>query len=218
MAYNNSLSYVYGSYLMSPRISRNTNNVNKNSFGRLINSYYGKHSLFKKTLPCTYSSELLTLNEKTKDIATSLHVLQEKQELYSEEKREELGETLFSFVQEYNSLVEALGECEKDELKEKSYMLEGVSEFYKDDLLSVGIQINEDQTLNIDTDQIDTTDLSVIERLFHGQNSYGMAVMERASQLGKESLSMVSSAPKFYQSTGNINYSVNTGVLFSTYC
>ncbi|MDO5521323.1 MAG: hypothetical protein Q4G58_12595 [bacterium] len=218
MAYNNSLSYVYGSYLMSPHINKTTNHVNKNSFGRLINSYYGKHSLFKKTLPCSYSSELLTFNEKTKDIMTSLDTLNDQQGLYTEENREELGKTLSSFVEDYNSLVEALGECGKDELKEKSCMLEGVSELHKEDLISMGIQINEDQTLSIDTDQINAADLSVMKKLFSGPNSYGTTIMERASQLGKEALSLVSSTPKFYQSSGSINYSVNSGVLFSTYC
>ncbi len=218
MSFCNSLSYVYGAYLMSPHLSTAENSINKNSFGRLINSYYGKHSLFKKTLPCVYNSGLLTFNEETKDIIVSLDSLMNSKELYHTEEKEELEEALTAFVEDYNTLIQAFSDAENEEFAEKTGALDGISLLHSEALESVGIIRKEDQTLSLDQIEFQLADSERLQELFFGENSFAAAIKERAAQLGKEALSLIAPTPKFYEGNGIINYTIFSGVLFSTYC
>lgn len=218
MAISTSLSYVYGEYLMSPHITNATTRVNKNSFGRLINSYYGKHSLFKKTLPCVYNSGLLDFNEKSKDIAVSLDSLIYDKDLYHTKEKEELEEAVEGFVEDYNSLITSFSQTENQEFSQKTTMLDGITFMHNEELSAIGIVINDDQTLTVDPDVLKVAEVQKLESIFCGKDSYAGLIKERVDLLGKEALSLVAPTPKFYGENGTVNYSVFSGVLFSAYC
>lgn len=215
MVIGNTLPYVYGAYLMTPHLSSPSNNVNKNSFGRLLNSYYGKHSLFKKTLTCTNTSELLEFNEEVKGLRTSLSSLIENEGLYKEGKEEVLKEALAKFVEEYNAVRESFQTFEQEELQNKGNSMDAVTKAYEQQLLAAGIVCKEDGTLTIGEDGLSVKEA---EEVFLGEQSFASRLNSKAGILGQEALAMLSPVPKFYGENGSINYTVNAGTLFSTYC
>ncbi len=213
-----SMSYVHGAYLMSPHMTRPSNQVNKNSFGRLINSYYGKHSLFKKTLACSNSSSLLELNEDTKALQASATKLKQEADLYKAENQKQLEGTIKEFVKEYNQVVKSFAEIESKELCQKGNIIRENVKTKKEALADIGIQCEEDGTLTIGESGLDCTDIEAIKEVLQGERGFASYVGKKAETIGKEALSLLAPAPKFYGGSGSIQYLIHSGTLFSTCC
>ena len=206
-----SLTYYLDSSPTFRSFLRKDNTVRKGSYERLINQYYGKNILFKRTLPYAGNYQLLELNEKTKDVELSLSNLLKDPGTDNEGYTEDL-------VESYNKLIESFDSLENKEFATKKNWLTSLADTYSAELQKAGFLISEDGSLIRKNEEQSLEIEAAFQNLFHKQNSFGKHLLDRTLQISKEALSSLGHSPKLYSASGSFIYSVDTGTLFNDCC
>ncbi len=183
--------------------------MRKGSYERLINHYYGKNSLFKRTLPQVGNYGLLELNEATRDLELPLHNLLDEMEGESEGNVED-------FVESYNKVLESFDSLNNNSFCNRKNWLTALTHTYRNELQRGGFVILENGTLTRITDEEQkVVDEQAFNELFQGEKSFGRLLLDCTVKIGYEALSSLSRSPKLYSSSGRFIYSINTGTLYN---
>lgn len=209
MWYDRSRSYVLGSEYAFRSFQKQDYTVRKGSYERLINHYYGKNSLFKRTLPHAGNYGLLELNEATKDLEIPLHHLLDEMGGDSDGNAQD-------FVESYNKLLESFDSLNNNSFINRKNWLTSLTDTYRNELHRAGFVILEDGTLTEKTDEEQAVlDEESFNELFQGENCYGNLLLDCTVKIGYEALSTLSRSPKLYSPSGSFIYTINTGTLYN---
>lgn len=209
MWYDRGASYLLDSgYIKNVSFKQNYT-VRKGSYERLINHYYGKDSLFKRTLPHAGNYKLLSLNERTKDVEMSLRDLMEN----PNETREDLED---DWMEAYNRLIKAFDSTDNAGFASRKMWLTSVVNAYSSELEKAGYFMGEDGTLvkkavNEESEEVTKNRAA----LFQGEDSFGKHLLDRTLKVGYEALTSLCKTPKLYRANGSFIYTIQTGTLFN---
>lgn len=209
MWYDRSTSYLLDSGYLKNFFIKQEYTVRKGSYERLINHYYGKDSLFKRTLPQAGNYRLLDLNEATKDVEVSLRNLMENPLENQENKALELTEA-------YNQLMRAFDNTDSAGFASRKMWLTSIVNAHSSELEKEGFLILEDGTLTRKTMTNEVgEEAENWKTLFEGEDSFGQRLLDRTVKVGFEALTSLSKSPKLYRANGSFIYTIRTGTLFN---
>ena len=119
-----------------------------------------------------------------------------------------------SFVDDYNSMVDALGDSDNQSVLQKGVVLVNTTKVYSNALRRAGVTVGSDNKLTFDRDKLSVVKNYEFKSTF-GRGGYASKVTQKAQQI-----------QRLQGSTGNLfsysnsvtpSYTYNIGALFSTY-
>lgn len=209
MWYDSNRAYLLNSNYSFTSLSRQDNSVRRGSYERLINNYYGKNSLFKRTLPQAGNYQFLDINEATKDVEGSLQNLLFGEDDEQEAKAEELTES-------YNKLLRSFDGINKPEFASRRNWLTALTSTYAGQLHEAGYVIAEDGTLQKKLGELSKEEKEdALHTLFTREDSYGKHLLDVSVKIGYEALSSLGRSPKLYNPNGSFIYTIMPGTLYN---
>lgn len=175
--------------------------IKNGSYGKLLKAYYAKQDA-EKTAGTGDTSQKLTLMKTSADSlkksadALNASSLWEKKKI--KKKDEETGEetevedydwevitkALKSFIEDYNDVVKEAGESNtKDVLRNAAWMT-GMTDKSSNMLAKIGITIGKGNKLELDEDALKKSDISSLQSVFTGYNSYASKISQKATSIG----------------------------------
>lgn len=124
-------------------------------------------------------------------------------------------EEVSNFVNNYNDMINE-GSTSSTFLNSQVNSLATLTNTYSSSLASIGITINEDNTLSIDEEKFKAADPEAIESVFNGSNSFAAQVGERASFVNYLADKEVNSTSS-YNVSGTYENSFTSGNLFDSF-
>lgn len=120
-----------------------------------------------------------------------------------------------SFVDDYNDMIFAAADSNASTIKSKVSTIETLTDTYSSQLSKIGITVNSDSSLSISEDDFKSSDMSNVEDLFNGRNSYAYTIDSQSSMLNYLAQNEASRAATY---TSTATYSIyNAGDIFSSY-
>ena len=206
--YNSNVDYsaLFGgtsnsSSLGSTNILSDYASIKNGSYGKLLKAYYAKQDA-EKTAGTGDTSQKLTLMKTSADSlkksadALNASSLWEKKKI--KKKDEETGEetevedydweaitkAVKSFIEDYNDVVKEAGESNtKDVLRNAAWMT-GMTDKSSNILAQIGITIGKGNKLELDEDALKKSDISSLQSVFTGYNSYASKISQKATSIG----------------------------------
>ncbi|MCR5101333.1 MAG: flagellar filament capping protein FliD [Butyrivibrio sp.] len=105
-----------------------------------------------------------------------------------------------NFVSDYNSLVKSSSDSTDSTTITRTSFLKNITNNYSDGLSQIGITVNDNGTLTLDSDKLSSSNMEAIAALFTGSNGYASQVSTYASLI--ENSASLSTTGSAYNSTG----------------
>lgn len=127
---------------------------------------------------------------------------------------EEAEKKLQTFVDDYNSMVEALGDSDNQSVLQKGVVLVNTTKVYSNALNRVGITVGSDNKLSFDKEKLSGVKNYEFKSTF-GRGGYASKVTQKAQQIQR----LQGSTGNLFSYSNSItpSYTYNIGTLFSTY-
>lgn len=143
--------------------------------------------------------ELLSAKQKAENVKASRKKLDDAS-LYESTGQDDMGRATYdtdkiskavkSFVSDYNSLVSSTKKMDSNSVSKKAIELTSVTSQNASQLKEIGITVNSDLSLTVDEEKLKKADVSQIESLFSGSDSFGKRVEDVADQMSKQANSL----------------------------
>ncbi len=118
-----------------------------------------------------------------------------------------------SFVEDYNTLIETLGNSENDSVLQKGVLLVNTAKVYSGSLGRVGISIGDDNKLTFNEDYMSEISATDLKTTF-GDGGIASKVRQKSEQISR----LAGSSGTFsYTAASTQSYAYNIGALLSTY-
>lgn len=121
-----------------------------------------------------------------------------------------------SFVTSYNSVMKATDSTDNSTVARRAATMMHETTSHLKSLLSVGISINKDGTLELDKDTFMDADMNKVKNLFNGNSSYAYKVSAQASMINYAADNVLNKA-SMYTSAGTYGVNYNSGNMFSSW-
>ena len=203
---NYSNDFLAGLNVSSPAASSGTfslsdySMIKSGTYGKLMKAYYAQEKAQKSSSGKDSTAKLSVMSDNAASLSKSAEALMNsslwtKKEV--KEKNEENGEertkseydwkaiskALNSFIDDYNSTVEAAGESNtKSVLRNAAWMTKATSA-HERLLNQVGISIGKGNKLSLDEDELKKSDIEVLKTLFTGHNSFASKIMNKGNSI-----------------------------------
>ena len=208
--------------------------IKSGSYGKLLKAYYAKDTnkvsaatktnqtekndkagnneknsvkdVLQSTVSTAKKADKASAEAATKlvDATTALDKLS-----YKEDNRDKIAEAISSFVKEYNDTLQAASKSDLVNVVQNAEWMAGGSKSNKKLLASVGVTINEDNTLSFDKDIFAKASLTTAKSVFDGNTSFAHQVANRASKIYAEAASAGTATATYSQKADYTN--VTTG-------
>ena len=86
-------------------------------------------------------------------------------------------------MNDYNSLVEEAADTSNSKVTGKVSFMTSQTNAYKSSLENIGITINDDKTLTVDENKLNSADVNDVKKLFNGSSSMAYQTFVRASSI-----------------------------------
>lgn len=200
---NSASSFMFGSNNTLYNSLSDYSSIKSGAYRKLLNSYYSTNNYSKNNNKATES--IVTNNAQEakrrfsalKDSAQDLYKVSSK--LMSTEKSSVFGKNtsvtdevvsgVKSFIKSYNSLIDEADTVNSKNISGKLNFMTNQVNSYKSALEDVGITINEDKTLSLNTDKLKNADYYDVKSLFNGTNSMAYQTSVRAVNISNAALS-----------------------------
>ena len=120
-----------------------------------------------------------------------------------------------SFVNNYNAVIKAADETDSDAVARRTGTMMNDTAKNLKTLLSVGISVNSDGTLDLDKGTFMKSEMSTVQSLFQGSGSYGYRVSAQASMINYAAGREVNNG-SFYTTKGTYSTNYSSGNLFNS--
>ena len=162
--------------------------------------------MFQSTVSTAKKADKASAEAATKlvDATTALDKLS-----YKEDNRDKIAEAISSFVKEYNDTLQAASKSDLVNVVQNAEWMAGGSKSNEKLLASVGVTINEDNTLSFDKDIFAKASLTTAKSVFDGNTSFAHQVANRASKIYAEAASAGTATATYSQKADYTN--VTTG-------
>jgi len=224
------------SYLFSS-LNKNSNTLGTNflsdyssiksgSYGKLLKAYYSQNgsdevkNLAQNKVASVSRDDSLTLSnveKRTSSLKGTLETLHKDGEnsLYGEDRREELNKKVTDFVEGYNSVLSAGESAFSSSINSKVQVAENTVAASTKALAKIGISVNANRTLSVNTDMLQKASADDIKAVFQKDNSVGNrlgAQMESIQNAAK----LEGSKANTYTGAGIYGNAYNVGGLFNS--
>lgn len=197
--------------------------IRNGSYKKLLKAYYNENKTTaekpkKDKTDKTDSTKTTKLeNEKLKTAGASITKLKTDAASlsladYTEANRSKIEKNISSLVKDYNTMLKDTKDVASSLTQRRSWMT-GITSASVSTLESVGITINDDNTLSLDSEKLSNASLTDLKKAFSGTNSYAGQVNSTAGYMAQTvSTKGTSTASSLYTNSGNYNLS-NTALL-----
>ena len=152
------------------------NLIKNGAYGKLMKAYYAEQS---SATSKEEETSLKTTKSASEDLAKSTSALMKSS--FEDDDREKLLESLKSWVEDYNSVVESTDDVDDTSTLRQVLWMTQNTEANEGLLGKIGITVKADNTLSIDEDKFNEADLSTAKTLFSGTGSYGSQIVKYAT-------------------------------------
>lgn len=190
------------------------NTIQKGTYKRLLSSYF-------ETGKTNEAEEKLGLRKKdtkeeddnseyttTKKFATALSDAAQglsatkHADIYDEEKEEDLAKEVTTFVKAYNDAYKNAGKSSSSKLRNLANGLKENTKSYEEQLKKIGITMDEDNKLSVDTEVLKKADASNVKNLLGSGSSFVGKTMRLAAQICSGA-AVAASGVTTYDATGS---------------
>ena len=206
--------------------------VKNGSYGKLMKAYYAKMDADNASL-IGDSTQKLTLMRSNADSLKKFADALNNSSLWEKKKftktNDETGEEIEvedydwdaitkavkSFVEDYNSVVEAASESDTKNVLRNAAWMTGITDKAQNLLSQVGITIGKGNKLELDEDALKKANITTLKSLFTGYGSFADKISQKAGSISNAAANAAASAKgATYTSSGN--YSDTLSKLFSS--
>lgn len=185
------------------------NDYVQEQYEKLYNSVFGTKS--EETAEKTVSTKAASL--AAANSADSVESFADGLKYGGEYDADEAKKLISGFVEDYNSLVEALGNSDNDSVLQKGVLLVNTAKVYSGSLGRVGISIGSDNKLSFNEDYMSEISATDLKTTF-GDGGIATKVRQKSEQISR----LAGSSGAFsYTAASTQSYSYNIGALLSTY-
>ena len=206
------------------------NTIKNGSYNKLVKAYYKKMgddttgssaSSDKVSADDLWSSDKLSSSKKAsaKDyskISANAESLKKATGALSEDAKEDVYEAaktdhskiesaVKAFADSYNALIDSAGSSQSGIVTSRATSLTSLSISYGKKLGAIGLNIQENGKLSVDSDALASANVDTVKSLFSGKNSYADKVDSYASLIESGAASAASNTST-YSSSGKSNY------------
>ncbi len=213
--------------------------IKNGSYGKLLKAYYAKDDVAsdKKSntkVDADKASEYSAVSSAAKDAAKAADALiskgteslfKEKDIVSVDEEGKEVTtrgydmnaiyKSVKSFADKYNAFINKAKKSSSDKVAREADSLANQMNGYYSKLKSVGIEINDNDTLSIDEETFKKSDIGTLKSLFNGNQSTAYQVASKISMIGTTATSEANSA-KGYTSAATYADSYSVGNLLNS--
>ncbi len=206
------------------------NSIKNGSYYKLLKNYYSSSSDDSTTstdvTTATLSTEMKLLKVDADDTASYLKTLTSSTSLFElQETTDDSGDTSLqysvdsiysavkNFISSYNDMITDGASSSTSSIFTSIASLRSTTASYYSQLSSIGISFNSDGTLSIDEDTFKASDMSAVQELFQGDDSYGSKISTTVSNL-TNAINVQIASNQIYNSSGN--YTTNLNALVSS--
>lgn len=187
--------------------------IKNGSYKKLLTAYYAMNSDSQTSSTDNSSTkEILNSNsEAWKEVASDVSSLKSsagtliKTEM-TEEKRSDIEKEISTFVKSYNEVLDSSSDVSSSSLSKKTEWMTRITANHSDDLEKIGITVNEDKTLSLDSKALSAASLKDIESVFSESYSYAGQINSTANLMAQvASNGGNSNTASLYTSSGTYN-------------
>lgn len=227
----NDYSYLFSSMnksnTMDTSFLTDYSSIKSGSYGKLLKAYYAKDSsdevksLAKQKSASVSRDDSVTLSnvEKKADaMKKTLSGLTKDGEdsLYAEGKREDLNKKVEGFVEDYNSLLSTGNRAFSSSINSKMQVAENTVAANTKGLAKIGITVNADRTLSINSDMLQKASTEDIKAVFQKDNSMGERLSAQVGAIGDSAKTEASKA-NTYTGLGTYGNNFNVGGIYNSF-
>ncbi|MCR4901898.1 MAG: flagellar filament capping protein FliD [Butyrivibrio sp.] len=121
-----------------------------------------------------------------------------------------------SFVSDYNSLIKSASKVTDSTVSTRASYMQKVTSNYEDALSQIGITLNDNGTLSVDSDKLSSSNMEAVKSVFGGSSGYAYQVSSAASLIESGATSAASSAGSSYTANGSYNFGSATSSIFDS--
>lgn len=187
--------------------------VKSGTYNKLLKAYY------KKVQGSNEKSEeiILKKQQSSEEKATAVAASSLKYSsdaltslTYSEENRSEIVNDVEQFVNSYNTAINVAKSSSVASVNKKGASLSNLSSSYSKVLDSVGITVNKDHSLSVNSDKLKSANLGTLKTIFQGNYSYSSQVNNYANLMYSANSNGVEGS---YNRKGQIDTLSNSSIL-----
>lgn len=211
--------------------------IKNGSYGKLIKAYYAKNSAEdieeKKKDTADKASNLKKVAAAADDVKGaadklitkgSKSIFNQKDITTTDENgvktttkgydTDAIYKAVKGFADSYNSFINKAKKSSEDAVANRADSLANMMTVNYGALRSIGIEINDDDTLNVDEDKFKNADMNTVKNLFNGNQSLAYQVSAQASMIGNSATTAANSASG-YTSAGSYQSSYSAGSMIN---
>jgi len=121
-----------------------------------------------------------------------------------------------SFISDYNALIKSGGDSNSEDVLKQIVSMTQTTENYSSYLSKVGITINADNTLSMDKEAFQESEVSSIKTLFQNRESFGYTISSKASYLDYTAGREIDNS-KNYNFNGDFSNDFSSGNIYNKY-
>ena len=205
--------------------------IKNGSYGKLMKAYYAKMDADNASLTGDSAQKLTLMRssadslKKSADALNNSSLWEKKKITKTDEKTGEENEiedydwdaitkAVKSFVEDYNSIVEAAGKSDTKNVLRNAAWMTGIADKAQNLLSQVGITIGKGNKLELDEDALKKANITTLKSLFTGYGSFADKISQKAGIISNVAANAAASAKgATYTSSGG--YSNTLSSLFS---
>lgn len=202
--------------------------IKNGSYGKLMRAYYTENkssdevSSVVKNKNTAISEDdaktLATMQSATDALKESADALLEdgKNSVFKEADTEKIYKAVDQFVKDYNSVLDASDKVNSTNVLGKVSRMVTATAAFEKSLATVGITINDNNSLSVNKDTFLKADVDKVKELFHKTGSFGYGTSAQASFINFAA-DVEANRANTYGANGSYTNNFNTGNIFSTW-
>ncbi len=189
--------------------------IKNGAYGKLMSAYYSEQASESSK---DQKTSLTLTKSSAEDLASSTASLMKSD--FSEDKRDSLVESLKSWAEDYNELIESSDDIDDTSTLRQVLWMTQLTDSNSGLLSSVGINVDSDNKISIDEEKLKSADLTTLKDIFDRTDnySYGSQLVTKAAaaySASSSSLSNISSGSA-YTSSGKYSSTLDYSSLFNS--
>lgn len=133
---------------------------------------------------------------------------------YKEENRDKIADAVSAFVNDYNSTLKSAADSNLINVRQNADWMASGTKTNAKLLASVGVTINEDNTLSLDKEKLASANMASVKSVFDGKDSYAHSIANRASKIYAEAASAGTATASYSAKADYTN--VTTGTMLDS--
>ena len=206
--------------------------IKNGSYGKMMKAYCAKQAAEKKAFSGDTAQKLTLMGSSADSLKKSADALGnaslwEKKKITKKDEEsgeeietedydwESITKAVKSFVEDYNSLVEQVGNSDTEKVLRNAVWMTGTTEKTEKLLSKVGISIGKGNKLELDEDALKNANISTLKSLFTGHGSFADKISQKAGTISRAASSAAAAARASATYTRNGNYSDTLSRMYS---